>query len=127
MFKRFPNAMSIECNMVDLSNIFPFISSFTNLHRITVSNDSALKIENSFDIHTVIIQYCEVISIHGLGKNRLVELVCCRGDVVDVSSLATVPLVTILKCQFKKVNYESLRNVPRLKIVDCKSNNESID
>ncbi len=115
MLERFPNAKSIECSHLLLDNIFPFLPSFTNLHSLTVAYASKVTIEDCLDIHTINLIHCAVKSINGLGKNRVVRLLRCHGDVLDVSSLATVPLVSIINCQFKKVNYESLINVPRLK------------
>ncbi len=119
MLQRFPNVKCIECSGLNLlcrSKASPF-SSFTNLHSLTLCYGT-VKIEVCVDIPTVIIEQCTVNNISGLGKNRVVRLFDCVGDVLDVSSLATVPLVSFIKCGFKKINYESLKNVPRLKIDD---------
>ncbi len=119
MLQRFPNVKCIECLGLDLlcrSKASPF-SSFTNLHSLTLC-DGTVEIEVCVDIHTVIIERCRVNNISGLGKNRVVRLFHCVGDVLDVSSLAAVPLVSFIKCGFIKINYESLKNVPRLKIDD---------
>ncbi len=116
MIERFPNVKMIECSFFHFDKLLPLLPSFTNLHSLTVSYISPVKIEICVAIHTVIFEHCTVKNISGLGKNRVVRLFQCLGDTVDVSSLATVPFVSIIKCRFKKMNYESLINVPRLKI-----------
>ncbi len=110
LLERFPNVKSIE--IFSLKEILP---SFTNLHSLKIAYSEVI-VEGCLDVHTVILERCTVKSIRGLGKNRVVRLLQCKGVVLDVSCLATVPLVSIIKCQFKQVNYESLINVPRLKI-----------
>jgi len=117
MFARFPNVKSIECAKIPFDKLIPLLPSFTNLHSLTFyGSASIVEIEVCIDIHTVIFEGCEMGSIRGLGKNRVVRLISCRGDVLDVSPLATVPLVSIIDCRFKMMNYESLQNVPRLKV-----------
>ncbi len=116
MLEIFPNAKAIECSGFEFDRILPLLPSFTNLHSLTIAFASPIRIEVSLDIHTVIIEHSEVANIRGLGKNRVVRLRVCRGDVLDVSNLSTVPFVSIICCRFKEVNYESLMNVPRLKI-----------
>ncbi len=123
MFQRFPNVKNLQCSSASsylfFFNLSPLLPSFTNLHSLTISHASVyqpIKIEVCVDIHTVILEHSAVKNISGLGKNRVVRLFHCEGDVLDVSSLATVALVSIIKCRFQKANYESLMNVPRLKI-----------
>lgn len=117
MLKRFPNARHLECSSFLLDNILPLLQTFTNLHSLTFRS-LHVKIEFSINVHTVFLEECMVKNISCLRKARVVRLLNCVGDVLDVSSLASVPLVSIIKCRCRHANYESLKNVPRFKLDD---------
>lgn len=121
MLEKFPKAQRIDCSLqlLKFKSIAPLLP-FKDLHSLTIRYDSSragpINLQVCSGIHTVTLENCKVKNVRGLGKSRVVRLLKCKGDVLDVSHLATVPFVSIIQCEFKQANYESLMNVPRFKI-----------
>lgn len=109
------------CNNDALEAFFLAAPKLHNLVHVTFCDvgkgqEKELKILNCENIPKIQLIDCIILSMEGLGRNREVRMIGCRGkEKADVSNLKNVPIVYIKNCQ-GFIGLESLVTVPRLKL-----------